>query len=353
MEKNSLKEEKMGKANLQEFIDYLLSHVDKSIYVWGGQGQDLSSLTEQKIKDMETSASNAERAIKLWKERKDIPGAKAFDCSGLGMYFLQNLKGVYGDMTANGMKGKCQKLSKSQLKKGDWVFKCYASGSAYHIGYIADDALNVVEAKGRDDGVIKRALSAGGWNYYGRPEVFADGSADSAPAAAKWTLSRELKRVLPNMSGADVKSVQSALVSLGYSVGSKGIDGKYGADTESAVKSFQKAKGLTADGIVGEKTCEALGGKWTENTSSVSHSASWTLSRLLKRTIPNMSGEDVKSVQKALVSFWYSVGSKGVDGEYGNSTKNAVISFQKAKGLTADGIVGEKTCAALGGKWKG
>ena len=66
-----------------------------------------------------------------------------------------------------------------------------------------------------------------------------------------------------------------------------------------------------------------------------------------------MSGEDVKSVQKALVSFGYSVGSKGVDGEYGSSTESAVKSFQKAKGLTADGIVGEKTCAALGGKWKG
>ena len=339
----------MGKANLQEFIDYLLSHVDKSIYVWGGQGQDLSSLTEQKIKDMETSTSNANRAIKLWKERKDIPGAKAFDCSGLGMYFLQNLKGVYGDMTANGMKGKCQKLSKSQLKKGDWVFKCYASGSAYHIGYIVDDALNVVEAKGRDDGVIKRALSAEGWNYYGRPECFEE---NPAPApSTSWTLSRLLKRVLPNMSGDDVINVQTSLVSAGYSVGSKGIDGEYGSSTESAVKSFQKAKGLTVDGIVGEKTCAALGGKWTSGGSS--SGTSWTLSRLLKRTLPNMSGEDVKSVQKALVSFGYSVGSKGVDGEYGNSTKNAVISFQKAKGLTADGIVGEKTCAALGGKWKG
>ena len=73
MEKNSLKEKKMGKANLREFIDYLLSHADKSIYVWGGQGQDLSALTEQKIRDMETSASNAERA-NPWQQRT-IPKA--------------------------------------------------------------------------------------------------------------------------------------------------------------------------------------------------------------------------------------------------------------------------------------
>jgi peptidoglycan hydrolase-like protein with peptidoglycan-binding domain len=64
------------------------------------------------------------------------------------------------------------------------------------------------------------------------------------------------------MSGADVKNVQQALISAGYSVGSKGADGEYGADTESAVKKFQLAKGLTADGIVGKNTCTALGGVW-------------------------------------------------------------------------------------------
>ena len=241
-----------------EFISYLLSHVDKSIYVWGGQGEDLSSLTEARIRSMETSSANADKAIAMWKKRKDLPGAKAFDCSGLGMYFLQNLKGIYGDMTANGMKGKCAAISKSQIKKGDWVFKCYSSGKAYHIGYIVDDALNVVESKGRDDGVVKRALSAGGWNAYGRPECFFEAPAPSA----SWTLARELKRVLPNMSGEDVKNVQNALISAGYSVGSKGVDGQYGNSTKSAVISFQQAKGLTADGIVGEKTCISLGGRW-------------------------------------------------------------------------------------------
>ena len=36
------------------------------------------------------------------------------------------------------------------------------------------------------------------------------------------------------------------------------VDGDFGRGTQSAVKSFQKAKGLSADGVVGNKTLEAL-----------------------------------------------------------------------------------------------
>jgi peptidoglycan hydrolase-like protein with peptidoglycan-binding domain len=36
-----------------------------------------------------------------------------------------------------------------------------------------------------------------------------------------------------------------------------------------------------------------------------------------------------------------------IDGDYGTSTTNAVIAFQKASGLTADGVVGPQTRAAL------
>lgn len=55
-----------------------------------------------------------------------------------------------------------------------------------------------------------------------------------------------------------VKKLQSELITLGYSCGSKGADGIYGNDTFNAVKAFQKASGLKADGIAGPKTWEAL-----------------------------------------------------------------------------------------------
>ena len=57
--------------------------------------------------------------------------------------------------------------------------------------------------------------------------------------------------------GEEVKKIQTKLKNWGYYNGS--IDGIYGWQTESAVKSFQKKNGLTADGVAGTKTLNAMG----------------------------------------------------------------------------------------------
>ncbi|KKK39058.1 hypothetical protein WQ57_04530 [Mesobacillus campisalis] len=61
------------------------------------------------------------------------------------------------------------------------------------------------------------------------------------------------------MRGAEVRNLQRILTNKGYST--KGIDGVFGPATEAAVKKFQKAKKLKADGIVGPATKKALGMK--------------------------------------------------------------------------------------------
>ncbi len=53
-----------------------------------------------------------------------------------------------------------------------------------------------------------------------------------------------------------------------------------------------------------------------------------------------------KQIQQKLKDLGYYFGS--IDGIYGNATRNAVVAFQKANGLTADGVAGPKTIAALG-----
>lgn len=58
------------------------------------------------------------------------------------------------------------------------------------------------------------------------------------------------------------------------------------------------------------------------------------------------SGETVKKVQQKLKSWGYYSGS--VDGVFGSGTESAVKYFQRKNGLTADGVVGTKTLAALG-----
>jgi peptidoglycan hydrolase-like protein with peptidoglycan-binding domain len=59
-----------------------------------------------------------------------------------------------------------------------------------------------------------------------------------------------------SISGVSVKSIQKALKNAGYYTGS--VDGQAGAKTKKSVKAFQRAKGLTADGVVGKRTWVAL-----------------------------------------------------------------------------------------------
>ena len=261
---------------LSEFLDYLHEQLENgSIYVWGAQGQNHETISEGWIRRMETSERNADRAIALWKKRKQEGKAevlRAYDCSGLIMYFLQNLKGVYDyDMASNTIKGKCQKIEKAQLLPGDFVFRVYTSGAskgkAYHVGVVVDAEKNVIEAKGRDDGVVKRKLDAqsGYWNYYARPnclkaEIERDMPAVELPKG--WELSRLLKKTSPLTKGEDVRRAQSELIARGYSCGKCAADGQFGNDTKNAVIRFQKASGLKADGIIGKDTCGKLGGAW-------------------------------------------------------------------------------------------
>lgn len=345
----------MGKIN--DFIAYLEEQAaNHSIYVWGGQGENHTSISEAWIQERETSTDNAKRVISFWKKQVAAgygEKLRAFDCSGLATYYLYNLKKLLpADTTANGLKGKCEVLSRSELRKGDWVFRVYQTGKdkgrAYHIGYIVDESLNVIEARGRDTGVVKRSLNAGGsgyWNAYGRPEIFREEI--EAGSSASFTVNRLLKKTSPLMTGEDVKDVQAALIAKGYSCGNTGADGEYGSNTEAAVTAFQKDAGLTADGIVGENTTKALGGEWKAAGTT------WSVSRILKKTIPLMKGEDVKALQSALIAKGYSCGNTGADGEFGKNTESAVKSFQKAAGLAVDGKAGKNTVAALGGRWQG
>ena len=60
---------------------------------------------------------------------------------------------------------------------------------------------------------------------------------------------------------------------------------------------------------------------------------------------PGATGAQVKLLQHALATLGYRPGK--IDGRYGPATQRAVIRFQQAEGLTADGIFGAKTKLAL------
>lgn len=56
-------------------------------------------------------------------------------------------------------------------------------------------------------------------------------------------------------------------------------------------------------------------------------------------------GVYVLIAQDALITLGYDTG--GLDGVFGNLTRQSVISYQGKNGLTADGIIGEKTWRKL------
>ena len=59
-------------------------------------------------------------------------------------------------------------------------------------------------------------------------------------------------------SGSEVKKLQQALMKAGYNVGSTGADGKFGPNTQAAVKQYQQDMGLAVDGVAGKNTLGRL-----------------------------------------------------------------------------------------------
>ena len=115
------------------------------------------------------------------------------------------------------------------------------------------------------------------------------------------------------LKGAPVKRMQEAL--------GIGADGDFGPGTEKAVREFQKANGLAVDGIAGPDTFTAMG-----------------LHELVLLRVGSR-GSTVKAMQEDL--------GVDADGRFGPGTKKAVMEFQSANGLVADGMAGPATLAKM------
>ena len=88
--------------------------------------------------------------------------------------------------------------------------------------------------------------------------------------------------------------------------------------------------------------CGVVAGNYVANSSAF-YSAQSVQTATYKQ---GSRGDMVKKIQQKLKNWGYYNGK--ADGIFGAQTKKAVIYFQKKNGLTADGIVGAKTLAALG-----
>lgn len=140
-------------------------------YVWGASGQ--TNITESWIRRMD-DAGDPERSIRFFQKQKaaGVTDMAAFDCSGLISRYLQDKGIVTSKRNCNHLWRMCRAVKKTELIPGDLVFRG-KPGDMYHVGIYMGKG-RVIEAKGRDDGVILRGIDASGtgyWDYFGRLEV--------------------------------------------------------------------------------------------------------------------------------------------------------------------------------------
>ena len=111
-------------------------------------------------------------------------------------------------------------------------------------------------------------------------------------------------------------------------------DGHFGEDSVRAVREFQRARGLPADGMVGSETWRAL------------VEAGYALGdRLLWHSASMMRGDDVRDLQHRLNQLGFDAGPE--DGIFGPLAREAVEELQRNMGLDIDGVAGPATVAAL------
>lgn len=234
--------------------------------------------------------------------------------------------------------------------------KLYSAGITGHYGEKTETAVKKFQKKYalEDNGVVDEATRAALYEAAGITYIAGSSSSSGASSSNSSVSSSGGTTLRYDMRSDAVLKLQQDLNKLGYYSGT--ISGHFGSKTEAAVMSFQKANGLSADGIAGSKTlakiATALGNSSSSSSSnsssSNSSSSSAASSSLLKQ---GTKSEAVRTLQQNLKTLGYYTGS--VTGNFGPLTKEAVYSFQKANGLSADGVAGEKTLAAISSKLKG
>jgi N-acetylmuramoyl-L-alanine amidase len=143
-----------------------------------------------------------------------------------------------------------------------------------------------------------------------------------------------LEKLKKGFTGERVVDIQRRLRLLGYNLGEFEIDGILGPQTINAIKKFQQERGLLSSGMVDEET-------WQELVDA----GYKTGDRFLYLKNPPFRGDDVKMLQFWLKSLGFYLYNE--NGIFSESTRRALIEFQKNMNIPADGVLGKETLQNL------
>lgn len=258
-------------------------------YVWGGAGQYCTPANRKKY--AERSACPDAEAEQIRKNCQVLSGKKSscegckyypgnqvvrfFDCQGFDRWVL-SMVGVPldgGGATSQwnaasnwAQKGAIADIPQKLVSCVYWKSKTDAKKMA-HTGLYLEDG-NIIHCSGE---VKRDTLKTKGWTNYGVPKGLDGDVPVTYPTLRKGS------------KGEYVTLAQTKLIQRGYDLSPYGADGSYGNKTVSAVKTFQKDNGLTADGVIGPKTWEVLlSGEITTYTVTIQHVSKTVAEAIIK-----------------------------------------------------------------------
>ncbi|MFT4773843.1 MAG: peptidoglycan hydrolase-like protein with peptidoglycan-binding domain [Ilumatobacter sp.] len=143
--------------------------------------------------------------------------------------------------------------------------------------------------------------------------------------------------------GPLVKDLQTALMGTGLVVRG-GADGSFGNATKSALISFQSVNAIPQDGVVTEAGARLLNLGTPATPATEPNAFAPTADGYPQK---GESSERVRVFQQHLIDSGIKLVG-GADGSFGNATKAAISTFQKANGLTVTGTVTQEVADKLG-----
>ena len=298
----------------------------KGGYIWGKSGQTWTRKLQDQLvarlvsifgdKWQTSSAAKEDNYYQGGKYGSKWIGHQVWDCSGLIRWAMKQ----YGKDIAHGSNSIYDRYCKNKgtlvngnrsdgkpLLPGSPVFTSNASGKKPHIGCYEGDG-NVIEAASTIKGVVrsritdKNSKGKDKWTFWGELDGVDYGKEDEpmTPENPPEGVKNDEKEVFPTLRKGDkgdaVRKLQQLLLARGFELPKYGADGDYGKETEEAVKAFQKANGLKADGICGQKTWAALQAEPAEKpeqlyTVTIRHLAAATAESIVDKYGGEMTAE--------------------------------------------------------------
>ena len=189
------------------------------------------------------SGSTSSCSACKWADPETGKGKLCYDCAQLALACM-DAAGIPLVSGANSQWKKTRFSESGEISglprdKVCLVFRKDSDGKMHHVGIYMGDG-SVIHARGHAYGVVQQQLEDVTFTHYGVPSGLYD---------------NVYPTVRRGNSGPYVTILQQALTAAGISIET---DGKFGKNTEKAVKTFQEQHGLTADGICGKNTWAAL-----------------------------------------------------------------------------------------------